>query len=63
MNRINDLIETGNDWQYEAIMHAGPHEHHAFIRSPRGTVTLGIFNTHEEAQQAITEAQQARWNG
>lgn len=60
---VTPLIEEGSDWQYSAIQHAGPDEHKAFICSPRGSHCLGIFKTKEEADEAISEAEQARWNG
>ncbi len=63
MQSINPLIERGDDWQYSAIQHAAPDEHKAFICSPRGSYLVGTFTTNEEAEQAIKDAEQARWNG
>ena len=63
MQNITPLIEHGPNWSYEAILQSGPEHFEAFIRSPRGTYSIGTYPTKEEAQQAIKEAQQAQWNG
>jgi hypothetical protein len=63
MKDITPLIQSGGDWRYSAIQHTAPDEHKAFICSPRGSYLVGTFKTQEEADEAIAEAEQARWNG
>lgn len=60
---IAPLIESGNDWQYEAILNEGPEQFKAFICSPRGNHCIGTFKTKQEADEAVKDAQEARWNG
>lgn len=63
MQSINPILEAGNNWLNTAIQHAGPEEFKAFVSSPRGSYCLGVFKTMQEANEAISEADQARWNG
>ena len=63
MHSIDPITKQGNDWQSSAILHVSPTEYQAFICSPRGSYCIGTFDTLPDAQDAITDAEQARWNG
>ena len=60
---LDSILNQGSDdWCMEAIRQQGD-EFTAFIRTKHGKYELGTFKTRPEAEQAIKDALEARFNG
>lgn len=61
---FNELTaNTTSDWLMEAVLEKPDGEFEAYICTKRGNYLLGTFKTKAEAEQANTDAKEARWNG
>ena len=61
---LNEVINAcPDDYLMEAIKQSAPDCFEPFIKTKHKTYVLGSYPTKAEAEQAIKDALEARWNG